>query len=596
MEALFIFIAKSSGLIVLFYFAYFLLLRKETFFNSNRWFLLLGLVTSVLLPLLVYTKIVWVDPAPIQNISYSSAYLPNTIALEETFEINWNLVLIAVYIIGFSAFLIKFALDFYSLSSVLKGQKVQQQADFKFIDINENIAPFSYFDYIVYNSSMYSATELENIIEHEKVHSDQNHTIDVLISRLFCILFWFNPIIWFYKKAIIQNLEFIADCEAAKKLSDKKAYQYTLLKITTHESCVSITNHFYQSLIKKRIVMLNKNQSKKRNYWKYYAIVPALVVFVVLFQIKTIAQEKKQSQKEIAKKDIKLKEIYKIHKNSSDQDLAAIVEKLKADHNIDAVISDVKRNAANELISIKVAIKKDDNEAQTIQVEGNEAIKDCGIVITTEDDGSKNINLTTDGGPREPKEPMVMENHRIIVRDVQAEDQEDPTASPVPPTPPTPPAFPSGALPAPPAMNRSKMPKPPVVPANPKDKTAMKNFEKEMSEFEKKMKAYEPDMTAYEKQVDEIMSQREIVYGEEMKKYELAMDKYSADMEKYSQDTYQKSGDTREYEKNMRRYQIDMKLREKEMKQYEKEMKQHEKEMKQHQKEIILYQKETRRS
>ena len=294
METLFIYIAKSSGLLILFYCAYYFLLRKETFFNSNRWFLLAGLVTSVALPFLVYTKIVWIDPVPIPNLKYSQVYIPQTI--QEGFEVNWNYVFLAIYSIGFLAFIIKFAIDFYSLNSILKGKKIQQQADFKFVDVKENIAPFSYFDYIVYNSSMYSDSELESIIEHEKVHSDQNHTIDVIISRVFCVLFWFNPIIWQYKKAILQNLEFIADNEASKKISDKKAYQYTLLKITTHESCVAITNHFYQSLIKKRIVMLNKNQSKKRNYWKYYAVIPALTAFVFVFQIKTVAQEKKEIQ------------------------------------------------------------------------------------------------------------------------------------------------------------------------------------------------------------------------------------------------------------------------------------------------------------
>ncbi|GAA6767477.1 hypothetical protein AAFH68_34260 [Flavobacterium sp. CGRL1] len=303
MEALFIFIVKSSSLIALFYFAYFFLLRKETFFNSSRWFLLAGLVTSVVLPLVVYTKVVWIDPVPVPvsytpaaNFQYVSNFHPQ-IAEKESFEINWNLVSLVIYGIGFAAFMIKFGIDFYSLNSVLKGRKIEQQADFKFVDINENIAPFSYFDYIVYNSSMYSEKELESILEHEKVHSDQHHTVDVIISRIFCILFWFNPIIWLYKKAILQNLEFIADSEAAKKISDKKAYQYTLLKITTHETCVAITNHFYQSLIKKRIVMLNKNQSKKWNYWKYYAVLPVLALFVLSFQIKTIAQEKKRTSR-----------------------------------------------------------------------------------------------------------------------------------------------------------------------------------------------------------------------------------------------------------------------------------------------------------
>ena len=96
---------------------------------------------------------------------------------------------------------------------------------------------------------------------------------------------------------MIQNLEYIADQKASQLIDDKKVYQKALLKVVTHQNCLSITNHFYQSLIKKRIVMLNKNQSHKRNSWKYALILPALVAFILLFQIKVIAQEREIVQK-----------------------------------------------------------------------------------------------------------------------------------------------------------------------------------------------------------------------------------------------------------------------------------------------------------
>ncbi|KLT67881.1 M56 family metallopeptidase [Flavobacterium sp. ABG] len=579
MEALFIFIAKSSALVALFYLAYYLLLRKETFFTSNRWFLLAGLITSVVLPFIVYTKIVWIDPVPVSNMSYSPASIVHAIE-EESFEINWNLVYIAIYTIGFIAFLVKFGLDFYSLNAVLKGKKVQQQADFKFIDTNENIAPFSYFDYIVYNSSLYTASELESIIEHEKVHSDQHHTVDVLISRLFCVLFWFNPIIWFYKKAIIQNLEFIADNEAAKKLSDKKAYQYTLLKITTHETCVAITNHFYQSLIKKRIVMLNKNQSKKRNYWKYYAILPALVAFVVLFQIKTVAQEKKQIEA-VAKEKEQSVEIYKIKKNTTDQELKELSEKLKANHDVDVVVSEVKRNSKNELTCIKVALKKGAGEAQTIQINGDEAIKDCGIAITTNDNGTKKIKLIADGqldGLTDEEGPAQVRETRTVYQN---------GAYTTPPTPPTPPVFPAGAMPSPPTA-MANMPKPPVPPANLNDKTAMKNYEREMDEFEKKMDAFEPQMAAYEKELNEVMSKREAIFEKEMEKYEVAMEQFNADMGKYDQ---QSNVDMKQHEIDMKQHEKDMRQHEKDMKQYERDMRQQERDMRLQQRAMIQQQK-----
>ncbi|MFB3386826.1 M56 family metallopeptidase [Flavobacterium sp. LAR06] len=394
MEALFIYIAKSAGLVILFYCAYYFLLRKETFFNSNRWFLLTGLITSAILPLVVYTKVIWVDPTPLSNVNYASLYSAQI--EKDVSEINWSLVLVAIYTIVVLALLIKFAFDFYSLNSVIKGKQIKQQADFKFVDINENIAPFSYFEYIVYNSSMYTPSELESILEHEKVHSDQNHTMDVLIARAFSILFWFNPVIWLFKKAITQNLEFIADAVAAQKISDKKAYQYTLLKITTHESCLSITNHFYQSLIKKRIVMLNKNQSKKRSSWKLYVVIPALAAFVLLFQVEVIAKEKREiATKELSKKEGSV-DVYKINKTTTDQQLKEMAKKMKLNHNVDAKISDVERNSKNELTAIRFDLKRGSEQSQSYSVKGNKAIKDCEIVIETESDGSKKIGLKTD--------------------------------------------------------------------------------------------------------------------------------------------------------------------------------------------------------
>ncbi|WP_343706561.1 M56 family metallopeptidase [Flavobacterium sp.] len=616
MEALFIFILKSSGLLAMFYFAYIFLLRKETFFNSSRWFLIAGLITSVVLPFVVYTKVIWVEappalaPAPIitttenavknipvsnqDAIVYTPQYKPTkvTVVEEENFEINWSLVLAAVYGIGFLAFMIKFALDFYSLNSVLKGKKIEQQSDFKFIDVDENIAPFSYFDYIVYNSSLYTAAELENILEHEKVHSDQKHTVDVLISRIFCILFWFNPIVWLYKKAILQNLEFIADSEASKKIADKKAYQYTLLKITTHETCVAITNHFYQSLIKKRIVMLNKNQSKKRNYWKYSAVIPALGAFVLLFQIRTIAQEKKQNETAVQRDTIKdSDETIKITKNTTDKELNELPGKLKANHNLEVEISDVKRNTKEELTAIQIKVKSDSGKKQTIKIDGDEAIKDCELAIGTDENGAKSININTD---KNFKVPVIIRNERVIVRNGDI----------APPTPPTPPAFPSGPLPPAPAVDMSKMPKPPVAPKNPKDKVAMAKFEKDMEAFEKQMEAWEPQMDAYEKQIETIMSQREAIYEKEMAKYELAMEKFNTQMEKFSYDFKFNFGDDskdyensmKQYEQDMKQYELDMKQHAKDMKQHAKDMKQHEKDMKQHEKDMKEMEKQNKKA
>ncbi len=389
MEILYIYLIKSSGLFLLFFLAYHFMLRKETFFISNRWFLLFGLLTSALLPLLVFTKVIWVEPTPI-NIDWSNIPVTATVEEDHTKEYIY-LTLVIAYCLGIIGLLAKFGFDFYSLRGVFKGKVVRKQADFKFIDVEENLAPFSFYNIIVYNSALYSSAELESIIEHEKVHSKQHHTTDVLISRLFCIVFWFNPVVWLYKKAILQNLEFIADREASKKISDKKAYQITLLKITTQKNCIAITNHFYQSLIKKRIVMLNKNQSNKRNSWKYFSVVPMLIAFMFLFQIKVIAQEK-ENEFNITNGAMKV-ELH-VTSNSTEKELNAEKEFFKKEFDLEMSFSKIKTNKSNEIIAIKVELKDKQGVIKINQISGQTPIKPFDIFAEIETDNTLNFGFS----------------------------------------------------------------------------------------------------------------------------------------------------------------------------------------------------------
>jgi len=388
MEEFCAYLVKSSGLIALFYLAYHFLLRKETFFTSNRWFLQLGLCTAIILPLLVFTKTVLVETST-ETIDWSK--IPATTSLQtQDFEINWYIVLGIVYGLGVLLFLAKFILDFYSLKSILKGKTIYAQADYKFIDTTENLAPFSYFQTIVYNSSLYSAEELSNILDHEKIHCDQNHTVDVLITRVFCVLFWFNPIIWLYKKAILQNLEFIADHHATWKLANKKSYQITLLKITTQDNCVAITNHFYQSLIKKRIVMLNKNQSKKSNSWKYTLVLPALVAFVSLFQIEVIAQEK---ESEFSINSGMTNVSLHVTAKSTEKELEAEKDFFKQNYGVNLTFSKIKVNSNNEITSIKVSMKNKAGVKKVYIVDDNAPIKPFDIFVEIDTENKLNFGF-----------------------------------------------------------------------------------------------------------------------------------------------------------------------------------------------------------
>ncbi len=98
MEPLQLYFIKASGLLALFFAVYYVLLRKETFFTGNRWFLLLGLVTSAVFPLLTYTEIIWVDPNP-NPIDWSNIPVSNY-KTEAPPTINWWLISSICYGLG----------------------------------------------------------------------------------------------------------------------------------------------------------------------------------------------------------------------------------------------------------------------------------------------------------------------------------------------------------------------------------------------------------------------------------------------------------------------------------------------------------------
>lgn len=140
--------------------------------------------------------------------------------------------------------------------------------------------------------------------------------------------------------------------------------------------------------------MLNKNQSKKSNSWKYYAVIPALTAFVLLFQIEVIAKERPQTLKSVSN-EIEAVDVYTIQKNTTDLELKRIKTQLKMLHNVEFEASRVKRNSANQLTSLKVEIAYENQRSQSIQTGGKVAIKDFGIVVVTGKNGAKRTGIKT---------------------------------------------------------------------------------------------------------------------------------------------------------------------------------------------------------
>lgn len=289
MEAFFEHLVKSSAILFLFLVCYHTFLKKETFFTSNRLYLIAGLLTSLILPFITISKTVYVTRNPFISVAgYSSEVFTQSKEIPAVFD--WSNVYLIIYFLGVLYFTIRLILQIRAVQAIKKSGTIVPEGNLYHVHTKNQISPFSFFKHIFYHTKQFSAGELNTIISHEKVHVNGFHSLDILLTEIVFILLWFNPAVWLYKSVIKQNLEFLADSKTCHTSKDKRAYQYLMLKQATKNHKITIVNPFFNSIIKKRIVMLNQNQSKKINLIKILIVLPLLGIFLISFNTKEVVK------------------------------------------------------------------------------------------------------------------------------------------------------------------------------------------------------------------------------------------------------------------------------------------------------------------
>ena len=253
-ESIFPYLLKASGILLLFFGAYNLFLSRETFHAHNRHFLLAGLLAAFILPLFPIPRYITISAQPVIPLE---TVINTSPIVETTTTMNPLTWLSLIYGLGVLFCLVLLIRQFISLYRIYRKGRKYKKGGYTFIRLGQETPPFSFFNMIFYSKNAFNEQEMASIIAHEKAHCQQLHTVDILLSKITAIILWFNPVAWLYQKNIVQNLEFLADGAACHE-QPVKSYQYTLLKATSRHLAPALTNSFYNSLIKKRIVMLHQ--------------------------------------------------------------------------------------------------------------------------------------------------------------------------------------------------------------------------------------------------------------------------------------------------------------------------------------------------
>ena len=260
---------------VLFLAIYDLFLSKETFFTKNRGYLLSTPIVSFVLPLVQIPSFQKAFPKEYSNYVPEIILAPERSIQEASWyqSINYLDVLFGVGVVVFS---ILFILKLVKISSLIRVYKLSKKDGYTLVLIPNQTKAFSFFNYIFLGEEIPEAQK-EQIIAHELVHSKQKHSLDLLFFELLKIVMWFNPMIYCYQKRITLVHEYISDAVATKS-SPKEKYINQLLSNFFQVENIAFINQFYkQTLIKKRIIMMKKKQSKKTKQLKYLVLIPVLL-------------------------------------------------------------------------------------------------------------------------------------------------------------------------------------------------------------------------------------------------------------------------------------------------------------------------------
>lgn len=281
----------NIALILLFSF-YKLMFTGDTFFSWRRATLIGMYFVAILVPVMDFSA--WLSNSEgmtsIAN-EYATVVLPAvSISSEGGGVLLWELIVLIVYSVVACVLLLRFLWQLASIILLKNNSKTSYICDTEVYLLTDDEGPFSFFNWIFINPERHKSDEIEEIMMHELTHCQQLHSIDIIFSELFCIIFWFNPFVWLLKREVRLNLEYLADNSVLANGKDNKEYQYHLLGLTYRKNVATISNNFNVLPIKKRIKMMNKKETKGILKAKYMLYIPLVAMLLAVSNIETIAR------------------------------------------------------------------------------------------------------------------------------------------------------------------------------------------------------------------------------------------------------------------------------------------------------------------
>ena len=282
MENWITYIAECGLCLALLYLPFWGLLRKETFFQYNRFVLLAITVLSFILPWISIPEITS-QLAPSETISIQLEEINVMISGKALSEnISWKTILAIIYLSGAVTCLLYKMIDLVRLIRFIPRGCLWVHTE-NGIHIHchaHDVVPFSWMNHIVISEKDYEENG-HNILLHEQAHIACGHSWDVLWLSFVEVLQWFNPFVWMLSKEIQDIHEYEADLTVLRKGINARDYQLLIIQKVVGSGSYTFANNFNHSSLKIRITMMIKEKSNPWARLKYLYILPIAAICMI---------------------------------------------------------------------------------------------------------------------------------------------------------------------------------------------------------------------------------------------------------------------------------------------------------------------------
>ncbi|MBV9988963.1 MAG: M56 family metallopeptidase [Chitinophagaceae bacterium] len=293
------YLIKTAACSAIFLFAYLLLLEREKMHRFNRWYLVLSVLASFIIPLVSVPVSQPVFPALSETLNFNWQ-IPVTPATDPSIDAASNAARrtipgwMLIYCIITGVLLLRMLRNLYLLSRACRSRQAIRYRDARLIVRQQHMSSFSFLNTIFISESDYDAETETKVLTHELAHVAQKHSLDILFIELVITFCWFNPLFLLYKKSIQANHEYLADEAVIARHPDPVSYQYLLLEKASMQNPLPLTSNFNFSDLKKRLVMITRQYNPWRALAKKLTTLPLLTVALISFgsgiaAVKTVA-------------------------------------------------------------------------------------------------------------------------------------------------------------------------------------------------------------------------------------------------------------------------------------------------------------------